>query len=202
MHHVLRELKKRGVSLKELDALEVFGGSGELHTKDYASQVATLEVWEIDAEWEKSLRRNLPMAEVKITDSFKELTKTPKKYSFIVVDDSPRIYYDYCEHFDLFPDVFRILKDSAIIILNVVPEINATYMKQYGRFYNETHVARRKSFYQTDHPGKVPLDKMVEVYKNLCMQNGFNLEWYFFRRRSFIYSAVYYLVLKIKKSDV
>ena len=35
---VFNEMKKRGVNVKSLNALEVFGGSGDYHTKDYAKK--------------------------------------------------------------------------------------------------------------------------------------------------------------------
>src|SRR5689334_5220788 len=83
---IFRELRRRGVRLNELEALELFAHSGFLHTKDYLPQVASLEAWEIDPRYEEPLRHNLPGAQVKITDSYREIRKTPRKYSLIVVD--------------------------------------------------------------------------------------------------------------------
>jgi len=197
MQQVLRELRKRKVSVKDLDALEVFGGSGDFHTKDYAFQVSTLEVWEIDPKYERSLKQNLPMAKVKITDSYKEIKNTLRKYNLIVVDNPMSTYEDHCEHFDLFPDIFRVASDSTILILNVISEINGAAKKQYPYLFNEEQLARRKFFYKTNRPEKVSFDEMVEAYRNLAKTNGFSLEWYLFQKR---YTFVYYLVLKIKKS--
>src|SRR5262245_16345592 len=47
MKQVFRELKRRGLSPQDFNALEIFGGSGDFHLKDYASLVSALEVWEI-----------------------------------------------------------------------------------------------------------------------------------------------------------
>jgi len=208
MHQVLRELKKRNVRLKDLHALEVFGGTGELHTVNYAPQVSTLEVWEINSKCEKLLRRNLPMAKVKITDSYKEIKKIKKKYNLIIVDNSYVPNEDHFEHFDLFPDIFRVAMDSTIVILNIIPEINDAALKAYPFLSNKVFLARRKSFYETNHPEKLSFDELVKAYKKKITTNGFSLEWYFFQKRSFIYfikyfikrGFVYYIVLKIKKS--
>jgi len=196
IHKVLRALRKRKVSLKDLNALEVFGGSGDLHAKDYAPYVSTLEVWEINPKQEMPLKKNLPNAKVKITDSYKEIKKAKSMYNLIVVDNPMSTYDEHCEHFDLFPDIFRIAMDSTIIILNVIPEIDDHAKKQYPYLFNETQLASRKSFYGTNQPEKISFDKIVETYRKHATTNGFSLDWYFFQKRTF----VYYLVLKIRKS--
>jgi hypothetical protein len=50
--YIFRELRRRGVTLNDLSALEVFGGTGGLHTQDYAAQVRRLELWEINPDHE------------------------------------------------------------------------------------------------------------------------------------------------------
>jgi hypothetical protein len=65
---VLQELRRRNVPLKDLRALEEFGRDGEWHTADYAPHKASLEIWEIDREYEHALRSNFPNAKVKILD--------------------------------------------------------------------------------------------------------------------------------------
>lgn len=197
MQQVFRELTRRKVRPELLTTLEVFGGSGNLHTKDYVSQVSTLEVWDIDPKNEETLKRNFPMAEVKITDSYKEIKSTPGKYDLIVIDNPISTFGGHCEHFDLFPDIFRVAKDSAILILDVIPEINDVARKKYPNLFNETQLTHRKSFYQTNRPERVSFNQMIEVYKNMIVDSGFNLEWYFFQKRTY---PAHYLVLKIKKS--
>jgi hypothetical protein len=201
MRQVLRELEKRGFSLKDSNALEVFGNSGEGHLKDYASLVSNLEIWEIDPGYARILRRNFPKAAVKITDSFKEIKTTSKKYNFIVIDNGASIsstsFGSHCEHFDLFPAIFRIAVDSSVFILNVIPEIENVALKVYPYLFNDIQLSHRKNFYKTNHPEKMTFEEMVEAYRKILIVNNFNLEWHFFQKRSF----VYYLVLKIVKSD-
>ena len=86
MCEILAELERRKVNPADLNALEVFGYTGEMHVMDYAPIVSTLEAWEIEPRYAEQLTRNIPKAEVKVVDSYEEIRNTPRKYSFIVVD--------------------------------------------------------------------------------------------------------------------
>jgi hypothetical protein len=146
------------------------------------------------------------MARVKITDSFKEIKHTSARYNFIVVDNSLGIYRDdpvpggvvttHCEHFDLFPDIFRVAMDSSILILNVIPELNDAARRKYPYLFNDTQLAQRHDFYATESPEKVPFDRMIQEYRQFITANGFSLESFFFQKRGGT-GIVYYLVLKI-----
>ena len=199
MKRVLNELTKRGVSVGDLVALEIFGCSGEGHVKDYASLVSSLEVWEIDPQFENTLRRHFPNATVNITDSYQEIKRTSKKYDLIIVDNGTSTRPGgYCEHFDLFPDIFRIAGDSCILVLNVIPEIDQKDTKGYPYLFNDEQLARRRIFYKTDRPEKVTFAQMLDTYRDLCRTYSFSLDWHFFERRNFIY----YLVLRLSKITI
>lgn len=187
---VFRELRARNVRTGDLEALEIFGHTGFLHTVDYARQVSSLEAWEIDPTHEPALRRNLPGATVRILDSFDELKRSPGKFSLLVVDNPVCVYGGHCEHFDAFPDIFRVAKDSSILILNAAP--NPWPPPE------EAHLVGRRAFYKADRPENVPFDRMMKVYRELIEAGGFALEWHFFRRRT-LATRAYYLVLKIKR---
>ncbi len=196
MKRVLGELKRRGVSLRDLQAVEIFGASGESHVLDYASEISSLSVWEINPRYRESLRRRFPNAEVRITDSYAEIQKTTDRYGFIVIDNSLSIEAGRCEHFDLFPDIFRIAADPAILVLNVIPEITSAVLKEYPYLFNSEQLARRRSFYGTVQPEKISLAEAATAYEKMAGVNGFKLQWHFFERRNF----VYYLVLKLSGS--
>lgn len=197
MHKVLKELKRREVDTAKLDALEVFGRCGDWHVQDYVSYVKSIEVWEIEQEFEDTLKRNLPMAEIKITNSFEEVRITKKKFDLIVIDNPMSTYNGHCEHFDLFPDIFRIFENDTIIILNVIPEINKATKKSYPYIFNPEHLSKRSQFYDTNRPDKTSLEEMILSYTKLVSKHGFVLEWSFFIRRS----VILYCVLKIKKGS-
>jgi hypothetical protein len=203
MEQVVRQLRRRGVPLSELTALEVFGRDGRWHTRYYARLVRSIEVWEIDEQYREALNYNLPMAKVKITDSFVEINCTGQLYDLIVLDNpifgDAKDPSDYCEHFDLFPAVFRVASDSAVLIVNVIPKQCRVAREKYPHLLNSTHLERRASFYQTNKPENIPVHRMVRTYTALAQGNGFEIEWYFSQSRG----LVHYLVLKLsRKSQV
>jgi len=53
MNKVLQKLEEKRVKLNILNALEVFGRNGDWHTVTYYKRVKTLEVWEIEKNYEK-----------------------------------------------------------------------------------------------------------------------------------------------------
>jgi hypothetical protein len=197
---VFRELSRRGIRLRELQALELFAHSGFLHTKDYLPKVANLEAWEIDPRQEEALRQNLPGAVVKITDSYQEIKRTPRKYNLIVLDAPDCVHGDhgqFCEHFSMLPDVFPIAQDSTVLVLNVMPGYpNGKSRRRHC--FSEAHLEQRRRFYGTDHPETVRWADMIPVYRHLVETNGFELEWYFCRKRTRD-GRLHYLVLKLRR---
>lgn len=174
----MEEIKKRGVPLDRMRALEMFGGYGNQITKDYEPYFKELEIWEIDPGCEPSLRKNFPKAKIKIGDSYAMLKESDSKVDFVIADtalsDNPN------EHFKLFPDLFRVLNNSAIVILNTVPEI-------HSKALSKVQSDNRKSFYKTDNPLNIPMEKMIEKYTELCSDNSFRIKWWFINDRYFLY---------------
>ncbi len=215
---VMKELKRRGVDLGSLHALEVFGGMGTMQTRYYEPNVKSLEVWEIEPGCEASLRKNLPRAVVRIVDSYKYLCVTESKFG-LVIADSPlmvrpgltetwtEIFGGHCEHFELFPDLFRILDNDAVLILNIMPEWKASKFKNEYPLYIE-HLRRRRDFYQREDVTQIPIETMVKAYDTLARQNGFEVKWWFVRDRYFMYPLrrlskkwrLCYLVLAFQKA--
>jgi hypothetical protein len=192
---VLRAIKRRGIDPEQLDALEIFGFTGEYHTRSYFKKVSSLEVWEIEPEYETLLKQNLPGALIKITDSFAEIKNCTKRFSMIVVDNPMSTFGQYCEHFDLFPDIFRIAAAPAVIILNIIPSVREKDLKKWPYLFNKAQLEKRSSFYRTDNPEKIPIKLMAEIYDDLCRSNGLNMDWYMVQKRS----SVYYFVFKISR---
>lgn len=207
---LLKKLRGRNVKLGDMDALEVFGKDGHWHTRYYAHLVKSIEVWEIQNKYLAPLQKNLPAAMVKITDSFKEIRRVERKYDLVVIDNSMGIFVDdpfdgstpteYCEHFDLFPAVFRVLKDEAVIIVNVIPSANASALEKYPLLFDTRHLQRRSAFYGVDHPENVPIEEMVTLYGNLAATNHFRVEWTVHEARGGT-GIVHYLALKMRRVE-
>ncbi|EGW36602.1 hypothetical protein [Desulfosporosinus sp. OT] len=195
MEEVLTRLQSNNINLRELNALEVFGKTGEWHTLDYGYKVKSLEVWEIDSSCKASLKRNFPFATVKIVDSYMEVERCNKKYSLIVIDNPMSTYGDYCEHFSLFPKMVTLCDENAIIIINVIPKINEDTKAEYPYLFNDIQLEKRRQFYKTNCPDKLTFEEIDSAYKNMALKEHFKTEWSFFHKRNF----VYYYVFKLKK---
>jgi hypothetical protein len=191
---LFRELSQRGVRTHQLRALEVFGGTGDRHTIDYVGKVARLDVWELDPRRSAALRRNLPTARILNTDSFEEVRSTSERYDLVVVDNTITPYgAGRVEHFDLFPAIFRIVRDPGVLVLNVCPHVLPEWR------HDALLKSRRASFYATDDPLDVPVSRMVDTYARLMMEHGRTLDWSFHIRRAYR-SGIHYLALRMSSA--
>lgn len=195
---VFKELQRRGVRLQDLVALEAFGGDGSLHTKDYASQISSLDVWEINPRAEAALRKNLPMAGVKITDTYQELQRTTKKYNLIVLDAPESLGEggSQREHFDIMDSALRLAMDDTVMILNVQPGYAGPRKRSLP--LDALHLQKRREFYRTDRPEAITPAQVDETYRRVVAQHGFDLDWWFMRRRT-LDGRLYYLALKLTR---
>lgn len=195
MQKVLRRLRARGIDLGSLHALELFGGSGAFHTVDYSDNIASLEVWEVDPRLENSLRRNLPNATIRIVDCYDEVKRTPDRFDFVIVDNPMSLYDGHCEHFDLFPDLFRVARDETILVLDVIPHVPPVALRRYPYLFNQEQRQRRRELYNTIVADNLSPDTIISAYRLRAELAGFEVEWSFMVRRHF----VYYLALKIRR---
>ena len=197
---VIRELKRRGVDVSSLHALDLFAGTGSMITQDYEPFVSSLEAWEIEPSYERTLRKNLPRAQVRIVDSYKQLAITESRFGLVVADTWTERFGGHCEHFELFPIVFRVLDNEAILIVNVMPEWKVGH-------YNNEHLRRRRDFYQKEDVANMAIGSMVEVYESLARQNGYAIKWWFVKDRYLLYRLrrhakkwrLCHLVLRLEK---
>lgn len=199
---VIAELRRRGVELGRLRALEVFGADGERMTRFYASEVASLEIWEINPKYEQELRRKFPAATVRIVDSFEQIARTEGPYDLVVIDNPGWSR----EHFELFPDVYRILSDDAALILNVIPAPMRSTRRRYPTLFTPEHLERRRLSYGTDNPGQIPVAQLAAHYEARSREYGFVPEWHHSVRRRLIWygipraQEVYLLALKLRRA--
>jgi len=198
MQRVVEELRRRGVRLDECRALEIYGAAGNLHVKDYAPYVASLEIWEIDTELGPQLRANFPDATVKIVDSYQEIRRTANVFDLIVVDNPGSIHQGHCEHFDIIDDVFRVAHNPAVVVLLVLPRGSDELRRTWPYMLNAEQLEIRRAFYHTDRPDDVSLDALAAVYTAIARSHGWNVEWHFFQKRHYTF---YLLVLKIRRED-
>lgn len=195
MCRVMDELRERSIPIEKMDALEPFGRMGDWHTMDYADKVASLTVWEIDPQMEPALRKNLPNADRKITDAYKEILATDKKFDLIVVDSPVLPHGDgCCEHFDFFPLVFRVARDPFVLILSVAPEGDRMTRNLFPAFFGPAHLEARRRFYRCRDPESVTSIELAEAYHRHTSAQGRKVLWWFMRPRDRVTT---YFVMKI-----
>ncbi|HEX8918993.1 MAG TPA: hypothetical protein VF898_10865 [Chloroflexota bacterium] len=195
VQQICRDLEKRGFALRSCNALDVYGGNGEYTLQYYAAKVAGLEIWEIDPRHETSLRARFPDATIRIVDSHQQITETESTFDLIWADNPPVSYGDYVEHFDIFPHVFRIARDSAVLVLNTVLAPPSDIRTYWPTMFDESQLARRRTFYRTDHPEQLSVEEAVAAYREIASEHGFAVEWSVCRSRG----VTHYLGLKLAR---
>jgi hypothetical protein len=178
---LMRELNSHNIDIKKFRVLDLFAGHGAQTTKDTFHLAGSLEAWEINPAFEQDLRRNLPGATVKIVDTYYNIKLTDQKYDMVIADTWVREFEGHCEHFELFPDIFRILKPFSILIFNVMSEI---YSPGY---LTESHKKKRGDFYNVSDPYTIPANYMAQQYDMLAKENDFCVKWWVYKDRHFLY---------------
>src|SRR5262249_38675814 len=121
---------------------------------------------------------------------------TTKQFDFVVLDTPLQPFGGHYEHFELFPALFRVLSNSAIIVLNIVPEIDRKALDDYPGVFSDSHLRKRAEFYRTTEPEKLSVQEMVDVYERVLRQAGFALNWFFLKERTILS----FLVLKVTRN--
>lgn len=171
------------LDLPRSDALELFARAGDFHTLDYARKVKTVELWEIDPQYEPLLRSRFPRSRVRIVDTYEQIAKCQDKFDLVVSDNPTSFHGPHCDHFDLFPHIFNVLKDRACVVLTVLTEVPADVQARYPHICDEKHLAARKAFYGVEDAKRITPDQMIATYKRLFAANGFTVETAFFEPR-------------------
>lgn len=162
----------------------------------YKDKVKELDVWEVEKKYEEQLKKNLPQANIKITDSFKEIVETTKKYNMILMDNPMGNFGEHCEHFDMFIESFRVMEDICIVILDIIPNLT-NIDEKFNYICSSEHLLARKLFYRINSPQNITIEKMVQTYKEIAFEKGYDIKWYFTEERSGEF--IQYLVLNLKK---
>jgi len=155
----------------EMDALDPFAREGDRHTCYWSPLVRSLTLWEILPQHEKALRRNFPEAVIKITDSYEEVKRTDQRFDLIVIDnDMTRT--DHVEHFDLFPEIYRMLNRGPVYMVRNV--IEDPYLHR-GWAPEEVNEARKRFYGHESEVAPVPV--MARTYVRPAEGNGFRITW-------------------------
>jgi len=197
IYKVTDKLLEKNV-LQNAIILEAFSNTGGHQAPAYYPYSSYFEAWEITPKYEKDLHKNLPNATIKITDSFKEVNLCNRKFNMIVLDAHMGIFGDkdqYCEHFEILPQIFKLCMDECVLVFNVMPFCENKWKQKYETVFREKHLNKRKAFYNCTDANNVPYEFMTEFYTQLCIKNGFNVDWVFYHQRHLLH----YCVIRIIK---
>ena len=178
MQKVVQELYKRGVELKSLDAIELFGKDGGWSTDFISKELNSIDIVEISSEYENVLRKKYKNSNIYITNTY-ELIKTKfKKYDLILSDNPASKHGEYFQHFSLFPDIFNLFNRKTILILNIIPDYSII---KYNPDEHEESTAL-KEFYNINSV-KILNNEMIKTYNKLAKENNFSIVDHFVIKR-------------------
>lgn len=199
MREVLLKLKQNNINLKNMSAIEIFGGKGNWHLQEYSNKVKSLEIWEIRSDFKDALKNAFPMAKVKILDSVKHIRSQKIKnfYDLIVIDNPQGVFGQnnvYCEHFDVLEHINKIISRECVVILNV--NINPFNYDTKNKWKT-----RREKFYGINFTEKIDMEFLYNFYLNYMEEKGLKIEKIFsvsrFKDHISKVDYLHYLVLKI-----
>lgn len=194
VYKILRKINTH-YSLKGSSALEAFAFTGQWQAQAYSHLPAYLEAWEILEECREPLKKYLPNAVIKITDTFEEVKRCDKKFDFINVDNHQGIFGPWCEHFEFFPLLFKVAADECIVNLNVIPYATDYWRAKYSDLFSEEHSRRRAEFYKTTKPEQVSFEEMLKVYGSIAAAHSYEIVWHAHEQRT----LTWYLALHLKR---
>jgi hypothetical protein len=180
------------IDFSKLNGLEFFSRKGNWQTLSYSDLVKTLTAWEIDEQFESSLRKNLPKAEVTIGDSFKLACefRYKNRFDFIVFDNPQGTYNGYCEHFECVDLINKIIKkEGGVVIFNV---------NKNPFNYDKTSIwaQRRNHYYNVEESAGLDSVFLLSFYKHKFYTLGFKTLFSFEISRNNEYLS--YLVFRIE----
>lgn len=157
--------------LKEpFNLLELFAGNGSENTKYLAKYCNKVAGWDINPVFEKDFKATINGATFTNRNSVEFLECAEcndfSEVNIISIDNPTGLFYEnqYCEHFEIINNVWKLVGTRAIVAVNILLEVDMvdTLWKK-----------RRVSFYGTS--GPLNFDKISNVYKNVFELQKLNI---------------------------
>ena len=174
--------------LRHLNVLEPYIGNAQTNTVHYTALpcVCGLEGWEINPTAATQAKAIIPGAEVKHGDAYREVGRLGPHFDVIVIDNN-MVQVPF-EHFSLFPDIFKGLKDQSFLVVSVCPN-PASYLDSrqglleriFGinsKVYHYDWNRAREKFYGIEADEKTPdgdisATDMMPIYMEKALKAGF-----------------------------
>ncbi len=172
-------IKDYGFWPKKLIALDAFCQTGLQWTRVFSDEAKYLEMWDINAEAIKFAKKEFPKANVNCGDSIDAIMNNKlhrKDFNFVLIDSPvPFMYPDGSfEHFKFFDSIFKNIANEAVIMMDVVPNIETMLAKHpHPKEFSDKWAAARNQFYNVSNGAIVLPLQMTEIYKNKVEALGY-----------------------------
>lgn len=160
-------------------ALDAFCQTGLQWTRIFSEETSYLEMWDIDSEATKYAKKEFPNAKVVCGDSIDAIVNNKlgrKDFNFVLID-SP-LPYQFAdgsfEHFRFFDSIFNNIANEAVLILDVVPNMQSMLNRHHWpKDSAEIWAAARRNFYGSTDGYNVSPSEMIEVYTRKIKALGY-----------------------------
>jgi hypothetical protein len=162
-------------TISKLSVLELFARTGEWHTIEYSTHVKNLELWEIDPSFESVLVKRFPKATIHIGDTYEKLLSSLRTFDIVIADAPVSKHGTHHEHFDIFPSVFRWLKNNSFLIVDIIPIVDQKARRAFPNAFDADHMQDRQTFYECADSQRIPISDMISRYRSLCAAAGWEV---------------------------
>lgn len=172
-------LKHYGYWPKQLIALDAFCQTGLQWTRIFSEEADYLEMWDIDPEAIKFAKREFPKASVNCGDSIAAIMHgklNRRDFNFVLIDSPlPYMYPDGSfEHFKFFTSLFGNIAQEAVIMLDVVADIQTMLdIHPLPVDLKNKWKQARADFYGVESGAIVLPSLMIDIYKMKVRAAGF-----------------------------
>lgn len=183
-------LKDYNLWPEKVIALDAFCQTGLQWSRVFYEDTNYLEMWDTDPNAIAYAKKEFQKAVINCGDSIDAIINNKlgrKDFNFLIIDTPlPYMYADGSfEHFIFFEKLFNNINDQAIIIMNVVCNINTIISKHnHSKEFIEKWIQARQSFYSIENGSIVLPQIMTNVYKQKAELLGFDVNYVAYNARN------------------
>ena len=204
-------LKLKILTLKDFNlwpekviALDTFSQTGLQWTRIFSEEASYLEMWEINPSAIKFARKEFPNAKIVQGDTiaaFKNSGFGRNDFNFIVIDNPVPFEFEdgSFEHYGFFNSIFNIIGEKAILIFNVITNLN-NILKVHPceqNFIDKWSTAR-KIFYSTENGILIHPNHLLEIYKSKTHEKGYSVDYISYDARNQYWGMITLAISKKK----
>ncbi|MDX2173398.1 MAG: hypothetical protein SFY56_09770 [Bacteroidota bacterium] len=183
-------LKDYNLWPEKVIALDAFCQTGLQWSRVFYKETDYLEMWDTNSDAIRYAKKEFPKAVINCGDSIDAIVNNKlgrRDFNFLIIDTPlPYMYSDGSfEHFVFFEKLFQNINNKAIIIMNVVCNIETIISKHtHSKDFIEKWIVARQDFYSTDKGSVVLPQTMINVYKRKAEQLGCDVNYVAYSARN------------------